>query len=207
MTTPQINTMDAIPGSTTTGGGTASGPTADQLAAGQRGIELAVAATTVVAQFRQAFPHFAKDGFAGAVLTASPVLFLNPASQGSGLGGFLMNPKVLAGAAAAALFIAKDMSEGKAFDLVAVQFSRVDREITTGNQCKFWLDVVDDQGGHKPAPADRISYTSSAPQIAEVSKDGVVKGKGLGTATITASIDDKSDVVTVHVTDSHHPKP
>ena len=173
----------------------------------QRGVELAVAATAVVAQVRQSFPHFAKDGFAGAAVNVLPVLFLNPASQGSGLGSFLMNPKVLAGAGAAAILIAKDMSQGKARKWVAARYARVDQELAPGNQSKFWLDVVDDRGVNTPAPVEDITFTSDAPHIVQVNKDGVVKAVAEGTATITASIYDKLDVVTVRVTEGHHHPP
>jgi hypothetical protein len=196
-----VDTSSAMPTGTTSGAmgtGTASGPTADQLAAELRGTELALAASVVVTQIRNSFPHFAKDGFAGAALTVAPVLLLNPASQGSGLGGFLTNPKILAVAAVTGLVIAKDINKHALRTVCEIQFRNPDHELHRGSRSKLHCDVFDEHGA--AMRGERITFASSDPQILDVDSDGEVKALAEGIATITARIDDKSDLVTVHVT-------
>ncbi len=201
MTVDTSSALGAAATNGATGTGTASGPTAAQLAAGLRGAELALAASVVVTQIRSTFPNFANDGFAGAALTVAPVLLLNPASQGSGLGAFLTNPKVLAVAAVTGLVLANDMISVSERGVCAIRFvldKRMDQKLAKGSRCKFIVDVFDDRGNSKPG--ENITFASSAPQILEVDADGVVKALEPGIATITASIGDKSDLVTVQVT-------
>jgi len=165
---------------------------------------MALAASVVVTQIRSTFPHFAKDGFAGAALTVAPVLFLNP-RQGSGLGGFLTNPKILAVAAVTGLVIAKDMNKVADRSVSALRFvldKRMDQKLAVGSRHKFLVDVFDERG--HTTPGEDITFASSAQQILEIDPDGVVKALEPGIATITASIGDKSDVVTVQVTPEVH---
>lgn len=202
MTNGQVDTTPATgaaPASSAMGAGADGGPTTDQLAAELRGTEMALAASVVVTQIRQTFPNFAKGGFAGAALNVAPTLFMIP-RQGSGLGGLLTNPKVLAVAAVAGLVIAKDMttvSTGAISSLRILLDKRMDQKLTVGSRCKFLVDVFDERGNAKPG--DNIIFASSAPHILEVDPDGVVKALEPGIVTITASIDDKSDLVTVQV--------
>lgn len=202
MTNGQIETMPTGANNGTTGTGNNNGPTPDQLAAGLRGTEMALAATVVVTQIQNSFSGFANKGFAQAALTAAPLLLLNPASQGSGLVGILTSPKVLGIAAVAGLAIAKDMSNPAAKSTSAVRLvldNRMEQKLVLGSRYKFLVDVFDERG--KATPGENIiTFASSAPHILKVDPDGVVEALEPGIATITASIDDKSDLVTVQVT-------
>jgi len=196
-----IETTNAMPTSTTNGAmgtGTASGPTTDQLAAEIRGAQNAVAASVVVTQLRNSF-DLPKDGFAGAAITVAPALFLNPASQGSGLGAFL-NAKVLAVAAVAGIVFAQDISQKKyKYEKISdIQFTRWDRKLAVGSQSRFIVQGFDERGAARPV--ENATFASSAQHIAEVDSRGVVTAVKQGVATIKATFEDKSDLVTVEVT-------
>jgi Bacterial Ig-like domain (group 2) len=205
-----IETTTAMPAAATsgaTGAGTASGPTADQLAAGLHGTDLAVAAGLAIAQLRNEFSNIPSTGFAGAAITGLPLLLLNSPRQASGLMGIVSNPKFLGAAALTGIVLIKDMSQGRGRCWVDARFVRVERELAVGNQSKFCLDRFDDSGASAPAIAEDITFTSSASHVLEVDKHGVVTARAPGTATITASINnDKSDLVTVRVTEESRPE-
>jgi hypothetical protein len=157
-----------------------------------------VAATAVVTEVQAAFPNFANKGLAQAALIALPVLFLSPASQGSGLGATLTSSKVLGLAGVAAVALVKDIPRRDFGKISAVQFRRTDQNLTVGSRSKFLCEKVDERGNTMPV-LDDITFASSHPYVVKVDEDGVVEALQVGTATITASIGDKSDLVTVQV--------
>jgi hypothetical protein len=101
---------------------------------------------------------------------------------------------------AAALLAACDgPTEGNA-GISSVQLSPDDRTLAVGELLTLTV-VVRDVNGDEP-DADRraeVEFASDNSAVATVSEDGVVTGKSPGTATITATLDDKSGTVMVKV--------
>jgi Bacterial Ig-like domain len=162
--------------------------------------EAALAATTVIGQLQnqlqKSFPGVAANPIVNAAVPWTPVLLLKPAKRGTGIGALVADPRVWSAVAIAGLVIApRIMNMGK--EIVGVRITRYERELHQGSVHRFLADAFDDRG--RGRPAQDITFTSSAPDIVEIDSDGVVKAIQAGAATITASVDGKSDVVAVRV--------
>lgn len=101
---------------------------------------------------------------------------------------------------AAAALAACDPPTGGNAGIASVQLSPDDRTLAV-NETLTLTVVVRDVNGDEP-DADRraeVEFASDNPAVATVSGDGVVTGKSPGSATITATLDDKSGTVVVKV--------
>ena len=163
-----------------------------------RAIEMTVAATAIVNQIQASFPTFASHPFAKAALNYAPLLLLKPASQGTGVGAALSNPKVLSAAAITGLTVAAQIKASKGdVDIAGIQITRLQPELDAGTTQKMLVGAFDANG--RNVPGQNITYSSSAPHVAEVNEHGVVRAHEEGYATITAQCEDMEDLVTVKV--------
>jgi uncharacterized protein YjdB len=161
------------------------------------GIETALAATTVVDQLQTSFPAVTANPVVKAGLPWAPLLLLKPSKRGSGFGAVVSDPRVWSAVAVAGLAIASETMK-KTKNITGVRITRFERELDAGSTHKFLADAFDDGG--KGAPAQNMNFASSDPAVAQVDSTGVVKALKAGKATITATMDGHSDLVTIKVT-------
>jgi hypothetical protein len=159
-------------------------------------MEAALAATTVVDQLQSSFPAVTANPVVKAGLPWAPLLLLKPAKRGSGIGAVVADPRVWSALAIAGLAIASEAMH-RAKETASIRITRFERQIDAGSTHKFLADAFDDGG--KAMPGQNITFSSDAPNVVEVDSTGLVKGINQGTATITATMDGKSDLVTVKV--------
>ena len=167
-------------------------PAADQI----RAVARTIAAIAAVRQIQKSF-DFAKGPIADAALNAAPLVLLPP-GQGSGVGGFIGSPKGMGLIAIAGItLVAQAMKIKGDMDIVTIRFSRVQQVLELGTLHKFQIDAFDANGNSRPMmDAD---YSCNAPQVVEVTAEGVVKPKQPGIATITAKSGEMQDMVSVEV--------
>ncbi|HEY7769752.1 Ig-like domain-containing protein, partial [Longimicrobium sp.] len=100
---------------------------------------------------------------------------------------------------AAALAACDPPTAGNA-GIATVQLSPDDRTLAVNESLTLTV-VVRDVNGDEPDDDRRseVEFASANPAVATVSADGVVTGKSPGTATITATLEEKSGTVVVNV--------
>ena len=163
-----------------------------------RAIEVTVAANAIVDQIQASFPTFASHPFAKAALNYAPLLLLKPASQGTGVGATLSNPKVFSAAAITGLTVAAQIMAAKGdIRLAGIQITRFQPELESGTTQKVLASAFDANG--KNVLGKPITYRSSAPHVVEVDEYGVVRALEEGHATITARCEEMEDLVSVKV--------
>lgn len=160
------------------------------------GMETALAATTVVDQLQSSFPAVTANPFVKAGLPWAPLLLLKPAKRGSGVGAVVSDPRVWSAVAVAGLAITSEVMQRRRA-ATSVRITRFERQLNVGSKHKFLADAFDDGG--KGVPGQNMTFASSKPAVAKVDATGVVKAVKRGKATITATMDGHSDMVTIRV--------
>jgi hypothetical protein len=129
--------------------------------------EYAAVAGAAVNQFIETFE--APDNvYARAALRFSPLLLLAPQRKGRGVEGLIKDPRVIGGAAVAALVVVGDLREksNKAHDIKIYAPS----ELRQNSSTTVVADVVDKDG--KPLPKEKVTWTAAPPTVATVTEIG-----------------------------------
>lgn len=89
------------------------------------------------------------------------------------------------------------MGPGDGDDVAQVIIEFVDDTLTVGDEVQLTVTVIDQDGD--TLSSQTVNYTSSNMAVASVSTTGLVSALMAGSATITATVDDVSDSVTIEV--------
>jgi hypothetical protein len=165
------------------------------------GTEASLAASKVVDQLRSSFPgieqaHPAIKPFVKAGLPYLPLLLLRPEKRGSGVGALVSDPRVWSGALIAGLAVGEQF-KGRIAEIIDIKFTRTEKELDAGTEHRFLAEALDDR--NKGVPGAAIVFRSSDEKVLKVDRDGVVKARAPGTASVIATVNGKSDVFSVTV--------
>lgn len=145
--------------------------------------EYAAVAGAATTQFIESF-HTPDNPYAKAALRFAPLLLLSPQRKGTGLEGFLKDPRVIGGIAVLGITV---VGETRNRSAVARQIDVLSAsELAQGEQDVFVADVLDGRGTLLVSP---VSWTSSDPKVASIDSDGRVTAKAAGAVVITAKAD------------------
>lgn len=145
--------------------------------------EYAAVAGAATTQFIESF-HTPDNPYAKAALRFAPLLLLSPQRKGTGLEGFLKDPRVIGGIAVLGITV---VGETRNRSAVARQIDVLSAsELAQGEHDVFVADVLDGRGTLLVSP---VSWTSSDPNVASIDSDGRVTAKAAGAVVITAKAD------------------
>jgi hypothetical protein len=122
--------------------------------------------------------------YARAAARFSPLLLLSPQRKRPGLEGFVLDPRVMGGAAVLAITVLGE--NRRRFTLAREITISSPSELAAGDSDQLLADVLDARGKVLDAP---VSWVSSNPDLAAVGPNGVVQAVKVGTAIITAEAD------------------
>ncbi len=147
--------------------------------------EYAAVSGAAINQFIESFDA-PDNAYFRAALRFSPLLLLQPQSRGKGFEGFVKDPRVVGGAAVAAITVIGEnrgrLNAASSIDVLAAN------EIQAGQSDRFVADVFDRSG--KLLDKD-VTWSSDDTSVAEIdSATGKVTAKAAGTAVITAKFGD-----------------
>jgi hypothetical protein len=158
--------------------------------------EYAAVAGAAVNQFIESFD--APDNpYAKAALRFSPLLLLAPQRKGPGFEGIIKDPRVIGGAAVAALVLLGENRNQfrKAREIkIFPQAASVQKTKTL----TLIADVVDGRGNR--LPNEKVIWQSADESVAKVDAAGTVTGVAAGRAMITATSGEIVERVSIEVT-------
>jgi hypothetical protein len=166
--------------------------------------EWALVATVVERQLRESLrPEWigAQNPYVDAGIRWLPLLLLQPARRGSGVLGFVSDPRVLsfvamAGVVGGAQLVKKSQEHQKNAEqkekVSGVSIVRYPAEIAPGTSSRLHTDTTNGDG---------LTWTSSNEEVATIDETGMMTGRTGGATTITVSKNGKSDTVSVKVKD------
>lgn len=158
--------------------------------------EYAAVAGAAVNQFIESFKT-PDNVYAKAALRFSPLLLLAPQRRGAGFEGLIKDPRVIGGAAVAALVFLGEKQNlfKKARGIKIYPPSPV---VKKGTPLQLIADVVDDRGNR--LPGETVTWKSENDKVATIDAAGVITGFTLDKVLITATSGDIVERVYVEVT-------